>query len=412
MKWPILALSIFCRTTSGGTPLTSKKSVYYGGGIPWVKSGELRDDIINTTEESLTDLGLNESSANWVPEGAILIAMYGATVGRTAMLGIDAATNQAVCSIIPDPQLAYNRFVWYALRANVSQLLKRRLGGAQPNISQKIIRDIQIPLPPLSEQKQIVEILDQANALRKKRAEADAKTTRIIPALFYKMFGDPSTNPKGWRLGKFAELFRQQRNIINESDGEGIPYIGLEHVESNTGRILISQKEATNIKVKGISFAFSSDHVLYGKLRPYLNKVALPDFKGRSSTELIPLIPNDDYPREFIASYLRLPFVVNTVMSSNTGSRMPRTDMNLLIDMTIPLPPLSLQKTYADLYRSVHSQDTLIKNSSENLCILFKILLHRAFSGNLTAKWRKSHMKELMAEMDQQANLLEVGIEQ
>ena len=207
MNWPVVALSDFCQTGSGGTPSRRKNGEYYGGGIPWVKSGELRDDVLNFTDEHITDLALQESSAKVVPAGAVLVAMYGATVGRTALLEVDASTNQAVCFIIPESNLAVSRFVWYLLRASYDDLLAKRVGGAQPNISQQIIRRLRVPLPPLSEQRRIVEILDHAEALRKRAREADAKAARILPALFLKMFGDPAANPMDWPVKVFADVF-------------------------------------------------------------------------------------------------------------------------------------------------------------------------------------------------------------
>ncbi len=110
----------FCRTGSGGTPSRKKMSQYYSGTIPWVKSGELREAIITSTEESVTDIALKETSAKLIPSGALLVAMYGATIGRIAILGIEAASNQAVCHIVPDLDIADQRYLFYALRQQVS----------------------------------------------------------------------------------------------------------------------------------------------------------------------------------------------------------------------------------------------------------------------------------------------------
>jgi type I restriction enzyme S subunit len=263
-----------------------------------------------------------------------------------------------------------------------------------------------VTLPPPSEQRRIVEILDQADALRKKRAEADAKAARILPALFYKMFGDPATNPKGWPTGTFKDLFSQDKDIVDEVAGANQPYLGLEHIESESGRILITESYASTTEVRGVSFQFDTHHVLYGKLRPYLNKVALPSFSGRCSTELVPLLPRGDSPREFIAAYLRLPFVVNAAMSTNKGSRMPRTDMHLLMNMTVPIPPIPLQKKYAAAFHAVQATHIQRNIATEKIEEIFNVLLHRAFTGDLTANWREAHMKELLAEMETQAKAL------
>jgi type I restriction enzyme, S subunit len=143
-----MAIGEFCQTGSGGTPSRKQLERYYGGNIPWVKSGELREGTILETEETITDVALKETSAKLIPANALLVAMYGATIGRVAVLGIEASSNQAVCHIIPDDKVADRRYLFYALRQNVPVWLNRGVGGAQPNISQQIIRTTSIPLPP------------------------------------------------------------------------------------------------------------------------------------------------------------------------------------------------------------------------------------------------------------------------
>ena len=108
--WSQCPLESIAQTTSGGTP-DRKRAEFYGGEIPWVKSGELNDSYIFSTEETLTPEGLKHSSAKLFPVGTLLMAMYGATVGKTAILKTDAATNQAVCAIFPDREKADTDFL-------------------------------------------------------------------------------------------------------------------------------------------------------------------------------------------------------------------------------------------------------------------------------------------------------------
>ncbi len=202
-----LIISSFCLTGSGGTPSRSKMERYYENGtIPWVKSGELRESVINKTEEYVTESALKESSIKLVPAGAILLAMYGATVGRLGILGIEATTNQAVCHIIPDPEIADARYLFHALSQKVPSLIAKGVGGAQPNINQSIIKELPIFLPPLPEQRRIAAILDQADALRAKRREALAQLDKLTQSIFIEMFGDPVTNPKGWKMSVFGAV--------------------------------------------------------------------------------------------------------------------------------------------------------------------------------------------------------------
>ena len=180
MKYSTQLIGDFCRTGSGGTPSRKQLEKFYNGEIPWVKSGELRESIICETEETITQAALRETSVKMVPAGALLVAMYGATVGRIATLGIDATTNQAVCHIIPDESVADQRYLFYALRTQVPKWLEMRVGGAQPNISQQIIKNTKIPLPPLDEQRRIAAILDKADAVRRKRQEAIRLTEELL----------------------------------------------------------------------------------------------------------------------------------------------------------------------------------------------------------------------------------------
>ena len=159
-KWEEVKLGDIAKTQSGGTPSRSKKQ-YWNGDIPWLKSGELEDsfNVINNTE-FITELGLKESSAKLFSKGTLLLAMYGATAGKLGILGIDACTNQAVCSIQNNKNLFDEKFVYFFLLLKREQIIKDSFGGAQPNISKTYIDNIKIPLPPLPVQKQIVAKLD------------------------------------------------------------------------------------------------------------------------------------------------------------------------------------------------------------------------------------------------------------
>ena len=159
--------------------------------------------------------------------------------------------------------------------------------------------------------------------------------------------------PSGWRWVRLGEVCKQDRQIIESfSDEAGaLTYFSLEHIEAETGRILRAPTEQVNDEGKSTTFCFDERHVLYGKLRPYLNKVALPNAPGRCTTEMIPLIPLDDTDREFLAWLLRRRETVDFAMQGKTGSRMPRADMNSLLKLSIPFPPLFEQRRIAGLLR-------------------------------------------------------------
>ncbi|MFZ4858976.1 MAG: restriction endonuclease subunit S [Desulfuromonadaceae bacterium] len=408
MKCPLVEISQFCQTGSGGTPPRNNVGDYYGGDIPWVKSGELNEDIVLHTEERITELAIKESSAKMVPAGSILVAMYGATVGKTALLGIDAATNQAICNIIPKPEVADTRYVWYALKNQLPYLLAQRVGGAQPNISQQIIKKSKIALPPPSEQRRIVEILDKADQLRKLRAEADKKAARIFPALFSKMFGDPESNPCGWNKQPLFELVEIGTRLVdpNKSEYSELPHIGGEQIEKNSG-VVLEYKTARESELRSSKFVFSEKHILFSKIRPNLNKVAFPRFKGLCSADVYPLLPKtSSISPWYLIAVLRSNAFLNFALTHSDRLRIPKLNKEQLGSFLLPVPDSNVMTVFDDQAENIDAMQTRRHKSREKIEVLFSILLSRAFSGNLTANWREAHMKELLAEMEQQAKYL------
>lgn len=163
-KWDIVKLGDICDTTSGGTPLKSNEEFYVPAEIPWINSGEVRNGKIFKASKYISRLGLEKSSAKLIPANSVLVAMYGATAGQVGLLRFEAATNQAVCSILPSDKFNH-KFLYYILSSKTESLIQMSVGGAQPNISQGIIKNIEIPLPPLEVQEEIVKELDGYQAV-------------------------------------------------------------------------------------------------------------------------------------------------------------------------------------------------------------------------------------------------------
>jgi type I restriction enzyme M protein len=153
--FPLVKIGDICSTSSGGTPLSGNTAYYEGGKIPWLRSGEVAQGEVFQSELFITEEGLKNSSAKIFQINTVLVAMYGATAGEVGILRFESATNQAVCGIMPNDQLD-PKFLYLCLKANKPSLIRLAGGGAQPNISQKIIRDFEIPLPPIAIQKEIV----------------------------------------------------------------------------------------------------------------------------------------------------------------------------------------------------------------------------------------------------------------
>ena len=159
---PKIKLEDYISTQSGGTPNTKKQEYYEGGDIPWLSSGEVNQGYIESTEKFITQKGLENSSAKWVPKDCVVIAMYGATAGKVGYIRIPLTTNQAVCSLLPCSEFN-SIFLYYAVSQKSDWMISQCRGAAQPNISQGIIRSMELPLPPMEEQMKFVTIAEQAD---------------------------------------------------------------------------------------------------------------------------------------------------------------------------------------------------------------------------------------------------------
>ncbi|WP_341303610.1 restriction endonuclease subunit S [Pseudomonas sp. TMP25] len=176
--WTATTLGDVANWGSGGTPSRSESS-FYGGTIPWIKSGELNSRYVTSAEEHITEAAIIGSSAKIFPAGSVAIAMYGATIGKTAILGVDAATNQACAVGAPIEGLIGKELLYRLLQNEKESFIEKGKGGAQPNISQAVIKAHVIGLPPFAEQTRIAEKLDEL------LAQVDTLKARLdaIPAL-------------------------------------------------------------------------------------------------------------------------------------------------------------------------------------------------------------------------------------
>lgn len=138
--WFQTTLGIVADWGSGGTPARKEPS-YYNGTVPWIKTGDLGPKFINDTSEYISELGVQHSSAKYFPKGSVAIAMYGATIGKTSILGIDATTNQACGVGFPVAGLTFSEYLYYFLLNEKDNFIAKGKGGAQPNISQTLIKE-------------------------------------------------------------------------------------------------------------------------------------------------------------------------------------------------------------------------------------------------------------------------------
>lgn len=171
--WIHAKLAEVARWGSGGTPSRSRKA-YFGGKIPWIKTGELGPKFILRSEEKITQDAVDNSSAKIFPKGAVALAMYGATIGKASILGVDAATNQACAVGVPDERLISSEYLYFYLVSQQRKFVEQGQGGAQPNISQGIVKGWPIPLAPRAEQDRITaKVGNLIEAIARCRARLD-----------------------------------------------------------------------------------------------------------------------------------------------------------------------------------------------------------------------------------------------
>lgn len=162
VEWSTLG-EVSMRVSSGGTP-SSQNPSYYGGDIPWLRTQEVDFNEIKSTGMTITEKGLKNSSAKWIPANSVIVAMYGATAAKTAINAIPLTTNQACCNLQIDPSKAEFRYVFHWISNCYHQL--RSLGeGSQNNINSRKVKSFRIPLPTLEVQRSIVTVLDNFDSL-------------------------------------------------------------------------------------------------------------------------------------------------------------------------------------------------------------------------------------------------------
>jgi type I restriction enzyme S subunit len=362
---------------------------------------------------SNVEADIEDGSEFLLQEGDLLFARSGNTVGKTYRY----ASKDGPCIFAGylirftiNPKLADSQFVFYFTQSPGYRswvMSKRRVAG-QPNINGKEYESLRLPVPPISEQRRIAEILDQADTLRKKRAEADIKAARILPALFYKMFGDPAMNPKKWPIANLEAVAEIGTQLVDPNQPQflDLPHIGGEQIEKETGRIL-SPKLVRDSDLRSDKFQFTSDHILYSKIRPYLNKVAFPRFEGLCSADIYPIRVRDGRLSPwYLVALLRSPAFLAYTKLHSERLRMAKLNREQLGAFSTPLPDSSVLEVFERQAEQIQRLEKARFEQADRISALFNVLLHRAFSGDLTARWRDAHMKELLAEMQAQAHMI------
>jgi len=420
MKWLNPMLGDIATIVGGSTPSRNREE-YWNGSIPWLTPTDLPmpgEGIgeVSDTASKITEEGLAAISAQLLPVGTVLFSSR-ATIGKLGISRVPLATNQGFANFIPRKEVDA-KYLAYCLLHFTNEIAALAGSTTFKEVTKTSLKKYRIPLPPLSEQRRIVEILDQADALRKKRAEAAAKAARILPALFYKMFGDPATNPKGWPVVIF-------RNVVGEhgliSDGDWI----LSENMDNDGAVRLlqladigvglfldkSRKFITESKFNELKCTeVKKGDVLISRMADPIGRACIvPELPNRLITAVDVTIvrPDKSVARpEYIATLCNTSYFLERCALAASGTTRGRITRRNLEKILIPMPPVDRQVQFAKYVRDISRFNSKKINLAEKIEDLFNNLLHRAFTGELTAKWREAHMKELLQEMEQQAKNL------
>lgn len=395
-------------TTSGGTPNRAKPE-NFGGDILWVKSGELNDRCIYDAEERITKYGLTNSSAKLFPPGTLLVALYGATAGKTAILEVEAATNQAICAIFPKNNSFDSRFLQFELIHFRPKLLNARSGGAQPNISQTVLGSFDVILPPLSEQHAIARVLravqETIEARRKElHLERERKATLMKHLFTRGTRGEARKQtgigemPESWQVVKLAELCANDSGVIqtgpfgsqlhaSDYKESGIPVVNPTHLGFNTiveDRLpFINKEDADRLSkhylIEGdILISRRGDFSRYS----YVSKRYAGWLCGTGC--LLIRLKNNLVDNFFLSVSMGLETVQNYLTQNAVGSIMPNLNTRILGSLPLPIPAIEEQQLIAQALHSCSTKIAAIEKESALLDELFRAMLEKLMTGNLS----------------------------
>ncbi len=418
--WIECELGEICFTTSGGTP-SRNKIEFYQGSIPWVKSGELDKGVIYDTEEHISEDAIINSSAKIFPEGTLLIALYGATIGKLAFLGVEAATNQAICGIFKSSAIE-PKYLFNFLLNRRQKLISQGTGGAQPNISQTILKNLSVPLAPLPIQRAIVSKIealfsDLDNGIANlKKAQEQLKVYR--QAVLKKAFegGFSITNeefritnsenhssdnlPKGWKWVKLGEVALKIGSGSTPKGGqenyktEGIPlirsmniyfeyikYEGLAFIDENQA------KKLNNVIVYENDILLNITGASIGRVN-----LAPKQFNNARVNQHVSIIRlNDsDFNPKFIKYFIQSPKIQDWINSENYGATRQALSKNMIENIVVPKLKLQEQTQIVQEIESrlsvTDNLEIVIRNSIEKAEALRQSILKKAFEGKLLSE--------------------------
>ena len=368
--WEYKKLGEVCETSSGGTPSKTYTEYYENGTIPWLRSGEVSQGYIYDAEIYISELGLNKSSAKIFPKGTVLIAMYGATVGEVGILCNPMCTNQAICGVLPN-DLYNSEFLRYVLLSHKDKYLSLAIGGAQPNISQQIIKNTLIPLIDKSTQLSIVAELDKINELIQLKKQQLKDYDQLAQSIFYEMFGDPVENEKGWEVKKLREIALEKMSYGSGASAvpynQKIRYIRITDIDE----LGCLKKDIVSPNICEDKYLLSDGDILFARSGATVGKTFL--FKSTYGSciyagYLIRLRPNTQIViPEYVYHYTKTHYYRSFIESNQRVVAQPNINAQQYSSLKLPLPPLPLQQQFAARIEAIERQKQQVSETIKDL---------------------------------------------
>lgn len=340
-------LSDICSIVSGATPKTTVKD-YWGGDIKWITPSELNDDshVIYNTAKHLTEAGFASARLRMFPEGTVLLTTR-APIGKVAIAGEPMCCNQGFKNLVCSDAVN-NEYLYRYLKNRSSELQVLGRGATFKELSKKEVAAYEINLPPLKRQLEAVEklaLVDKQVVIAKTQLD---KLDSLVKSRFVEMFGDLKSDTNGWPIKPFETFAIIDTHMANDlTPYLDMPHIGIDSIESGTGRLSGYRTVAEDGIISG-KYPFTPEHLIYSKIRPSLNKVALPDFSGVCSSDAYPILPiAGECNRVYLAEVMRSAYFLEYILPLSGRAQMPKVNKKALSGFSMPLPPIELQQQFA-----------------------------------------------------------------
>ena len=393
-SWQTKKLSDVCNTGAGGTPLKSHKDYYENGNIPWLRSGEVCQKEIIKSELLITEKGLKNSSAKIFPKDTVLIAMYGATAGQVGILRFEATTNQAICGVLPNKNIL-PEFIYFFFLLEKENLIKQATGNAQPNISQIKIKNTQIPILTLPEQRRIVKILYEVfeeTARAKENAEKNIQNAKeLFESYLQSVFANPKKDWEEKKLGQILDIKRggSPRPIQKylTSDTNGINWIKIGDTKNIDKYIFKTNQKIKPAGLKKSRLVNIGDFILSNSMsfgKPYIMKTVGAIHDGWL---VLREKNNSVIDKDYLYNILSSPYVFNQFDKLAAGSTVRNLNIALVSTVKIPLPLVLEQKSIVKKLDALSAEtkklEAIYKQKLADIEELKKSILKKAFSGEL-----------------------------